>query len=839
MRGGEHAESRRNHDETVKNPSIRVTVRSDGQNDAALCERRPQYMTLIDAPSSVTAKATATPTIPATRGRRALRVLFATMAGTMIVVAEATQPLAAVGATTQMGVAQQSATATPLKSSSTSSSSSSGSSSSGSSSSGSSSSGSSSSGSSSSGSSSSRSSSSGSSYVSSTSTSIPGGTQSTGANGSSLSLGDGSSSDADASGASAIAKNSLTNASTTKLSASKSSASLKSFGGRVKQDAFGRWIVDGEIVGLGTVNLLPGQDAIFETTLPAGLTPVEFRGRFVPSVGSPVLEIGLTGSPVTQMRPGSFVLPTRPSATTAKNALAFTDGSYLEFTARSKDLGPCLELQPAQIDSVQVISSGTAIAPDTLADFFPPYLDRLVLRLPSGMSADVDERVAQAVLNLTTFAAQRWPAARVVVTDKDVAMTPYDRQISFAEATNGSVALAQANKGVTELLISGPTKKLPDLADVVSSPTFEAAFVRSLTTDGQRYIRPELSDTVTIGDLRGRALLATGYGTVEQVVTISQSQFGGQSSSIDIKITGVAQAEGSNEVILQLRANDQVLDSKKASNDEPFELKGTVSRSTLARDNIIIVRATETGALARQNTVKKVTANGSVVDCVQGRPEVTLRLDPGSVFHATLGRGLPAGFDRFPQAFVPGFDVRFTSLTIDDLKAAEDVLRMLQNLSAPRLLPTVIGPDRSHSSNRPMLYVGQTTSELEALNAPIIPARRSQKNSFPVSVLQGFAATGDDHLVLVTNGPSSALSSTLKTVIDDVRGWRSLKGDVVVQQNGRVRNLRVRPSLGTGEERARELHRSRIWRALALGLAVGLGSAVVLGMVAVVREKRS
>ncbi len=619
----------------------------------------------------------------------------------------------------------------------------------------------------------------------------------------------------------------------------KSSGALKSFGGRVKQDSLGRWIVDGEIVGLGTVNLLPGQDAIFETTLPVGLTPVEFRGRFVPSVGSPVLEIGLTGSPVKQMRPGTFVLPTLVSSTTPTNALAFTDGSYLEFTARSKDLGPCLELQPAQIDSVQVVSSGTAIAPETLADFFPPYLDRLVLRLPSGGTSEVDERVAQAVLNLTTFAAQRWPAARVVVTDKAVAMTPYDRQIAFAEASNGSVALRSAGPGVAELLISGPLKKLPDLADVVSSPTFEAAFVSSLSTDGQRYVRPELSDTVTIGDLRGRALVATGFGTVEQVVTLSQSQFGGQSSSIDIKITGVAQAEGSNDVILQLRANDQVLDSKKASNDEPFELKGTVSRSTLARDNIIVVRATETGALARQSTVKQVASNGDVVDCVQGRPEVTLRLDPGSVFHATLGRGLPAGFDRFPQAFVPGFDVRFTSLTVDDLRAADDVLRMLQNLSAPRLLPNVIGPDRSHRSNRPMLYVGPTTNELEKMNAPIVPARRSEKDAFPVSVLQGFAATGDDHLVLVTNGPSSAFGSTLKTVIDDARGWRSLKGDVVVQQNGRVRNLRVRPSLGTGEERARELHQSRIWRALVAGLGFGLCAAVVVGIFAFIREKRS
>jgi hypothetical protein len=419
-------------------------------------------------------------------------------------------------------------------------------------------------------------------------------------------------------------------------------------------------------------------------------------------------------------------------------------------------------------------------------------------------------------------------------------MSPYDRQIAFADVPTGSVALHQvAGRGITELLISGPLKKLPDLADVVSSPTFEAAFVRSLTTNGQRYVRPELSDTVTIGDLRGRALVATGFGTVEQVVTLSQSQFGGQSSSIDLKITGVAQAEGSNEVILQLRANDQVLDSKKASNDEPFELKGTVSRSTLARDNIIVVRATETGALARQATVKKVAANGSLVDCVQGRPEVTLRLDPGSVFHATLGRGLPAGFERFPQALVPGFDVRFTSLTVDDLRAADDVLRMLQNLSAPRLLPTVIGPDRSHRASRPMLYVGPTTNELVNLDAPIVPAPRSQKDAFPVSVLQGFAATGDDHLVLVTNGPSSALSSTLKTVTDDARGWRSLKGDVVVQQNGRVRNLRVRPSLGLGEERARQLHRSRIWGALVLGLVLGLGTALVVGVLAFVREKRS
>jgi hypothetical protein len=165
-------------------------------------------------------------------------------------------------------------------------------------------------------------------------------------------------------------------------------------------------------------------------------------------------------------------------------------------------------------------------------------------------------------------------------------------------------------------------------------------------------------------------------------------------------------------------------------------------------------------------------------------------------------------------------------LGLGELQAGSDVVQLLQSLSAPRLSPKVYGPKRSHNATRPMIYVGPPSDELTELDAPIVPEQHRAANVKPVSVLQGFAATGDDHLVLVTNGPASDLASTLVAIQADPRGWRSLRGDVVVRQNGRTRNVRVRTSLGAGEEKRRIVLHSRVGYAVRMGF--GMGTAIAL-----------
>lgn len=641
-----------------------------------------------------------------------------------------------------------------------------------------------------------------------------------------------------------------------KIKPASSSSIAKRFGGRVQRDAFGRWIVDGALIGLATVNIPGGQDAVFDTTVPAGLTPLELRGHYVVPASSAEswLEIGISGGIPQRVDSTKGRLfsastgygtlesgsgPNSSNGTSAETAVGSANSGsptteYVEFTARTKINATCPDYQPSQLDKLQLLVGGTAEVPEMLADFFPPFLDRLVVRVETTIpkSQQIDERVAQAVLRLTTFASQRWPSARVVVSDKAIALTPYDRQVAFRVSSKSSVALEKSD-GETTLVLSGPKSRLANLAEFLSSPALETAFVSSLMTNGQTPSTLDLGHVLTIGDLRGRALVGKGFGSVDQVVTVTQSQLGGQTDSIAVNVTGVAQVAGAGRLVVQLRANEQLLATKRVLNDEPFVLKGKISRSTLTRDNIIVVRASELSSgtvtaekLALSPAVNATNIANGMVTCGLGRPEVTLQLDPGSQFVATMGRGLPAGFDRFPQALVNGFDVRFASLGLGELQAGSDVVQLLQSLSAPRLSPKVYGPNRSHAATRPMIYVGPPSDELKKLDAPIVPEQRRAANTEPISVLQGFAATGDDHLVLVTNGPASDLASTLVTVQADPRGWRALRGDVVVRQNGRVRNVRVRTSTGNGEEKRNVVLHSRVGYALRVGF--GMGTAVAL-----------
>jgi hypothetical protein len=641
------------------------------------------------------------------------------------------------------------------------------------------------------------------------------------------------------------------------------------FGGRVQRDSLDRWVVDGTVLGLETVNIGAGQDAIFDTTLPAGLNARELRGRYVvPATdASSSLEVDVSGETVLRVPSEGdrlFVAPIgadfaglRAGASSGSSPGALSE--YVEFTARSQSSSSCLSLQSSQIDRLQLVVGGEAQPPSMLADFFPLFLDRLIVRLdpstagssdltrssnsPTGSRSiqsktsalntdreSIDPNVAQTVLRLTTFIVKRWPSARVVVTDNPIAITPYDRQVAIAIGEKGSINLEDRN-GQSTLVLSGSSARLPSLAEYLASPALDIAFSRSVQTEGKTAPNLELVHTLSVGDLRGKALSAKGAGTVEQAITVTQAQLGGQVQSIAVKMSGVAQVAGAGRLVVQLRANDQVLATKRVLNDEPFTLQGTISRGNLARDNVIVVRASElsSGTAAADQfalTAKDATQETDEIVCGRGRPQVTVQLDAGSLFTATMGRGLPAGFDRFPQAFVNGFDVRFTRLHLGELQAAADVVQLLQGLSSPRLNPKVFGPSRAHSPDRPMLYVGPPTKELKALDAPIIPEVRVAAGETPISALQGFAATGDDHLVLVTNGSSANLVSLLAKLKTDLLGWRSLRGDVVVKQNGRVRNIRVRTSLGVGEERGRAVQHSRNADALRFGLGLGLSLAL-------------
>jgi hypothetical protein len=301
------------------------------------------------------------------------------------------------------------------------------------------------------------------------------------------------------------------------------------------------------------------------------------------------------------------------------------------------------------------------------------------------------------------------------------------------------------------------------------------------------------------------------------------------------------------------------------ANEEPFNVKGNIARSTLRRDNVITVRATEvitappfadgsnasrlTASTEESQTSEKtssaspdetelMTPTFSPQGCPTGRHEVTMQLDPGSVFDASMGRGLPVGFERFPQGLLPGFDLRFSALTIDELRAAVQSMQLLQSISVPRLHPEVFGPSRSHTPRRPTFYIGPPSAELKKLLAPILPSVNDPLGDAAQSVLEGFAGNGDDHLALVTNGAAALLVETLAEPANNSAGWRSLKGDVLIHQNGEVRNLRLRQTRD-GEQRGRLQTNTRIGHALFFGFGAGWILAIFSALVRFLRRRIS
>lgn len=529
----------------------------------------------------------------------------------------------------------------------------------------------------------------------------------------------------------------------------------------------------------------------------------------------------------------------------------------------------CAPVTPVILTGLKISVTGDFLQPTTFAEFFPAVLDRLVIRLDRRDAAE--QRTAQAVLDLADFAARKWPHARVVVSDRPVQLSPFDRLVQFRSTAPAGLSLAGGSDGAT-LVIGGPAEKRPGLVSFVTSPLFEASF-RSVANPGPvDATTKEHQPYVTVAELRGGGISAAGGGSASVSIAVDQSLLGGQMEIITASVRGVARTDGAGLVTVQLRANDRILATQRLGSDELFSLSGSLSAPSLAADNVFEVRVTDLRTAGQSASgTKNITsargaagtpaASGSATACGPGfvPAEVSLDLDPASSFEGTRGLGVPAGFDRFPQAFAGGFDIRFESLAFDDLVAAASMLELLQGRTEHRLVGRVTtGPAAVTSFARPTLFVaarGSAAASLAALGVvdgvfadepgdTSDSAVGSATSAGSVSVVpsKGSAALSaveqsvGDHLLLAADtgfGVSRLLAGTLA----DRKGFRSLRGDLLIESDGHVKNLRIRSTALVEAVQPIVVSGTRVRLPTSLGFT--LGGVVAIVVVVTRRWRRS
>ncbi len=640
--------------------------------------------------------------------------------------------------------------------------------------------------------------------------------------------------------------------------------------GRVEQQGPDRWVVDGSLWETDAVMVTAARPGVVGIELPRGMTAQRLLGVIDAAATGvkPVthsaaasgveLAFAIAGQPLVRLpyRAGSFSLDLSSSADPAGAAdragRADTAGtadpahrSVVAMEASVVSTDPCRDAPTVSLTDLAVTTVGTMEHPQTFADFFPTVLDRLVIRIDRKDASAAG--TAQAVIDLAEFAAHRWPAARVVVTDRDVELSPFDRVVRLQQAAPRGIALVRSGAS-TILVIGGPSERGPGLVSFIASSRFDASFEAQGDPQPVPSTRRATEPFVALSDIRRGAVTAMGQGEATVSVQLEQARFGGQMASITATVNGVARSNGTGAVTVQLRANDRILATKRVGNDEAFELSGTVSTPSIAADNVFEVRASdlagtsqwpERGAPAATDApVASVTGS---TGCAPGsvRPTVTVELDPTSSFEGTPGNGVEGGFARFPQAFADGFEIRMMQRTFPELVAAAAMVELLQHRSPVILAGRVIDDPSGavDQFNHPTLFVSTHSSVADlfpgslAGSAGTLPATTPRPATAALSAVGGSTA---DHLLLVS-GDDGGITRLLAPTRSDLRGLRALRGDLLIERAGVTKNLRVQMDARPSVVRRPVVSQSRVGYPVWFGFVSGC----LIAMFVVVNRHRS
>ncbi len=520
----------------------------------------------------------------------------------------------------------------------------------------------------------------------------------------------------------------------------------------------------------------------FSVPVHPGLQPValEAQIRVAPGITTGVLS-------VDQQQATLFTLALPPKAERLVVPLTMSEVQQhrLTLTIRTvlnpgEPLCAAALLRWVELSALRVSFRGVLRPPDTVAEFWPPDLQALQLYVPPTPHPGT----INATLDLATFAARLALGHGVTVTVKPLAASAPLPTVSPAPFQRAVVVREGAGKGVR--LVTPREQAWPLL--VVSAPPEElAAVVRELV---ERWHPLLLARTVqlqaattsvapplrrwTLADLGYTRLQMQGAGQLETSLSFSQADLGGPIAAATLRLAGTySPVPSGGTATLAVLLNNGLVHALPLGQAGRFDFLTTLPAGLLRRDNTLTVRVL-------------YTPPGG--DCRVGVHDLIVRLDPASYLEVKRGQKLPPGFERFPQALLPTFEVSFDKLTPTTLQSAVQLVTALQRLTHTPLHPRVVPWEQALRDRQPLLAVALDPARAEALNPPLEPKPfrllDSEGNELlrlgietRFVILEAFTAGGRDVLLLTHRDLPEGLV-TLTQELQKGDGWYALNGDV-------------------------------------------------------------
>lgn len=565
------------------------------------------------------------------------------------------------------------------------------------------------------------------------------------------------------------------------------------------------------------------------------------REFFVPSVrGTGVSAIELDVLPAPNMPPGLLTVLIRdriqyraavPSERTTLRvpiadgqALAEALRIVIETAFEGRDQCEAYALYHLNIlPSSRVIFDSEPQSASTIADFFPPFADRITYQVPDPPTPEASE----AGLRLAGFLARRFrglPPEIVVAARTGAAGGPsgnsaWSRTVIFEPGS--SARLAQQPDGKTALVI-GSVREAEQLFTAPSG--LNAAVTSAFSADSIEIqsVR-ELGERVSLAQLGYAAHRVKGIGTIVDRYDFSLADFGGNRYPAGIRLVV------RHSPLVEYSSGYMTVDVNDVA-VEHFKLDGTtvdryirLPKHILNRDNEMEVR------------FEYSPPQG---ECTRGQLPFSATVDPGSTFMIEEG-GLVTGLDAFPQSLLPTFDVKLAPNSVPNLQTSMQLVTSMQQTTHTALAPRVLG-EGEESRGRGLLVV--TDEPLAEDLDPVLDMNGFRLTDREGNVLLSFTPEtpyhaiqafeqGGRHVLVVGRSATGASALTGQAFVDELlrdEGWYQVHGDVAVRgPEGRINMIALR-----GDAlQIRPMERSagmiwqmyRVWIYLAAALLILLG----------------
>ena len=561
-----------------------------------------------------------------------------------------------------------------------------------------------------------------------------------------------------------------------------------------------------EQLGLSQSFSLAGQGSTVGIQLPApqDLQPSALNGTFVVppdfGTGTVVVESGTQDIGSVNLPPNADQQHVTSFSVDLSGASVIGNYESLTLLLEQANTGGtnvsvnCGSTLPVQLINPSVDYTGSFAAPDTIADFFPPVLDQLIIYVPPTPTV-AEESAALTVAAAVAEAYQLVPVA-VSVQPLSGTTTPalpqgsLVRGIVIDQTGTAGIQLTQDALGGALLMVTGSASNLAEQGTLLS-----ATIVKLVQTTHAVVVHPLRAPTIQLNPMTfsqlGLAGAATFGGEHQLSFGIDETRVGGVASSINVDLKAEyspveAGAKATAEVVVGgVSLATQLLNGSGTFN-LPFTIPGPlIHRST--------------------NVILNLAYFPAGFNCGSGGRTMSFTIDPRSTIKVMTAAGGHGGFPDLPQSLIPTFEVAFDSSDWTRLSSAVQTVCGLQRMSTMLLQPTVVSLDAALGNQIPLLLIAAAHNVPTGVDPPLQYTKNKEdqingasggkfKMSSPLASLQVFDERSNSRTVVLatTSGGWQLMDSLFGALGPTSQVWSGLTGDVAaIGPSGQLVNLTV------------------------------------------------